>query len=131
MPIGAVLVDRARSVKKEAASQRVEGTTTFAPVVSAQFRCRLFLPGGNESVAPSPPGGDGRTKSVERPQLMWDRRGPELSFDQQVEVTSTELGCAIWKIRGTPEKIRKKRRVIGYLANLERVREGTFEEVGD
>ena len=129
MAIGAVLVDRARALVKEPAAQRVEGTTTMARVPTKTFRCRLFLPGGNESVAPSPPGGDGRVKVIERPQLMWDRKGPLVHFDQEVEVVSNELGTAVWKVAGEPEKIRKKRSVIGYLATLERVREGTFEEL--
>lgn len=136
MALGAVLVDRARLRRKEAAAQRVEGTTRMANVTGPWFRCRLFLPAGNESMAPSPPGGGGRRKVIEVPTLLYAKKdsegGPiELNFDDELEVDSG-LDQAVYKIAQQPEIIRRKGRnsVIGHQVQLQRVREGSFEEVG-
>jgi hypothetical protein len=133
MAITAVMVDRARLLSKEEAGRKVEGTTQMADVVGPWFRARLFLPSAGEQDGPSG-NGTGRKKTVPRPQLMWALRDSEggdveIHFDQKVEVDSTELGRAIWKVNGEPEKIRKKRRVIGHLADLERTSEREFETV--
>lgn len=129
MAIGAVLKDRARVIRKVGASERVEGTTQMRTIKSDWFRVRLFLPGGNESVAPSPPGGDGRVKDIKRPQLMWKSDGETLNFDDQVEVDSPQLGRAVWKVLGSPEPIRRRVNLIGYLANLQKISEGEYEDV--
>lgn len=110
---------------------KVQGTTQMTPVASAWFRARLFLPAGSESDGPAG-NGVGRKKVIDRPQLMYALRDTdgepiEIHFDQKVEVESAELGHAIWKVNGEPEKIRKRRSVIGHLATLEKSTEREFE----
>lgn len=130
MALGAVLVDRARVLRRQAAAQRVEGTTPMVTVGGAWFRARLFLQGGREM--------EGEQASYRRvvpgPQLMYalrdaDGQPIELGFDDRVEVDSPQLGRAVWRVNGEPEKIRKRRAVIGHLATLERVQERQFDPV--
>jgi hypothetical protein len=130
MALGAVLVDRARILDKRAAASRVEGTTPMVQVELPWFRARLFLPGTRES-----DGHDGSYKrAVPGPQLMYGLRDSEgdaieLAFDMKVEVDSVQLGRAVWRVTGDPERMRKKRSVIGHLATLERVLEREFDPV--
>jgi hypothetical protein len=134
MALGSVLVDRARIVSKEAASARIEGTTQMATVTSQWFRARLFLPSAGENDGPSG-NGYGRTKVISRPQLMWGMRDLDgelidVHFDHKIHVVSVQLGEAIWQVDGEPEKIRKRRTVIGHLATLERTTEREFDALG-
>lgn len=134
MAIGAVLVDRARVLRKVGASARVEGTTTLTTVPGAWFRARLFEGTANEFSTPGAPS-TGRVKAVEHPQLMWaihDENGDtiDVNFDDKVEVDSG-LGHAVYQVTRQPEQVRKKPRssIIMHLADLERVREHEFEAI--
>lgn len=131
MAIGAVLVDRARVLSKESAGRKVEGTTQMTPVIGPWFRARLFLPAAGEDDGPSG-NGYGRKRTVARPQLMYALRDTDggdidLHFDHKVEVDSVQLGRAVWEVDGEPEKIRKKRSLIGHLANLTKTTERPFD----
>jgi hypothetical protein len=128
MALGAVLVDRARPVRKRATGEKVEGTTPMAPVHGAWFRCRLTMPKGYEN------GGTQQSarRSRRSPELMYEMRdlaGDDivLRFDEEVIVESAELGTSRWKVNGDPEPLRKKRSVIGWIATLERVDEKQFD----
>jgi hypothetical protein len=130
MAIGAVLVDRARVIERLAAGVKVEGTTMTATSSSAWFRARLFLEGSPERREQGE-----RKKVVATPQLMFamkDENGELISglddsfptavlAKSKVEVNSAQLGRSVWFVTGDPQPIRKKRSVIGWLANLERV----------
>lgn len=139
MALGAVLVDKARLIEKRASSQRVEGTSRMTTVHGPWFKARLILPAGQQDNTP----GDaplmrgiakGRVRSLLSGQLMWalkDENGDlvDVRFDHRVEVVSKELGSGIYLISGDPEKMRKKRSVIGHLATIERAEEREFEEL--
>jgi hypothetical protein len=126
--LGAVLVDRARVVRKQAAAARVEGTTPMVPIAHAWFRARLFLEGAPEREQ------EGMRRATPGPQLLYALRDTDgdaidLHFDDRVEVDSAELGRAMWRVNGEPQPIRKRRSLIGHLATLERVQEGDFAPV--
>lgn len=121
MAIGAVLVDRARKVSRESTGRKVEGTTLMSPTHGGWFRARLFL-----NDAPERDESGERRKVVQTPQLMFaltdEQSEPvRLYAEDKVEVTSNELDAGTYRLTGDPQPIRKKRAVLGYLANLERV----------
>lgn len=131
MALGAALVDRARPIRKRKSAERVEGMTMVRPVSGEWFKARLF------PVA-SPAEEDeqrGRRRALKRPQLMYgvkDAVGDPivLSFDARVEVDSPQLGRSIWRVTGVPQPMRKKRSVIGFLADVEQVDEAESREIG-
>jgi hypothetical protein len=121
--IGAALVDRARTVRREATGQRVEGTSLMAPVFGEWFRARLFL--DMQQYAERDEQGE-RRKVVHTPQLMFGVRdvvggAVAVLAEEEVEVDSPEFGRQVWRVTGDPQPIRKKRAVIGGLVTLERV----------
>ncbi|MET0604402.1 MAG: hypothetical protein ABW167_20620 [Baekduia sp.] len=131
MGLRSVLVDRARLVVKEGTGVKVEGTTLMEPGHGEWFRCRLFLD-MQQYEERSEQGG--RRKRVKTPQVMFgvkDVAGDPLDVraDSELEVDSKEFGRALWQITGDPQPIRKKRRVIGGLVQVERVVETPREGV--
>lgn len=125
MALRAALVDRARIVRRERTGPRVMGTTPLVPVTGSWFRVRLDLPMGPEDTSEQGIGG-GRRKAIKRPQIMYDRidedgEPVELSFTDQLEIESPQLGTAVWRVTATPRPIRKKRSVLGWEVTLERV----------
>jgi hypothetical protein len=141
MALGAVLVDRARIINWQAASSvKVEGSTQFASVKSEWFKARLVLPAAEQDNTPGDAPlmrgiGKGRVRVIQGAQLLFaikDAAGNpiEVHFDAKVEVDSKQLGRAVYRVMGEPEKLRKKRTVIGHLASIERAIEGQFEAVG-
>lgn len=125
MGLAAVLVDRARTIRKEAGA-RVEGRSANVTVEGAWFKARLML--DTAEAQESVDTGRGRRATVPRPQLLYgvgDLEGGTVDVfaSDQIEVFSVELGSAIWRVTGDPQPIRKKRRVIGWQAGLERLHE--------
>lgn len=125
MGLRSALVDRARIVRKQTTGPRVLGTTSVVPTHGSWFRCRLDLPMGPEDTT-EPGLGAGRRSARKRPQVMFDVRDEDggtvaLSFSDQIEIDSPQLGLATWKVTATPRPIRKKRTVIGWEVTLERV----------
>lgn len=140
MALGAVLVDRARLLEMQAASPvKVEGTTQFATVRGNWFKARLFLPAGAQDSTPGDAPlmrgiGKGRIRALDNAQLLIGIRDLEgdlldIHFDMKVEVESLQLGNGIYRIMNEPERIRKKRKVIGFLADIERSNEREFEPI--
>ena len=140
MALGAVLVDRARLLELQAASPvKVEGTTQFATIRGNWFRARLFLPAGPQDSTPGDAPlmrgiGKGRIRAINNAQLLLGFRDLEgnpidIHFDMKVEVESAQLGNGIYRVMNQPEAIRKKRRVIGYLADIEKSNEREFEPI--
>lgn len=123
MGLVGVLVDRARLVTNTSTGQKVEGTTLMTEGHGEWFKCRLFL---DMQQYPERTEQGGRRKRVKTPQVMFgvkDLQGDPLDVrgDQQIEVESKEYGRAMWQITADPQPIRKKRRVIGGLVEVERV----------
>lgn len=140
MALGAVLVDRARLLELQAASPvKIEGTTQFATVRGNWFKARLFQPAGPQDSTPGDAPlmrgiGKGRIRSLDDSQLLLgirDLQGEliEIHFDMKVEVRSVQLGNGIYRVMNEPERIRKKRKVIGYLAAIEKSHEREFEPI--
>lgn len=121
MALTSALKDRARTIRREAAGVRVQGMTPRAPTSSQWFKARLELPANSEQTDAQ----GGRRKQVKRPTLMLgvkdlDRNPVVIKAEEQIEVDSEELGRAIWRVSGDPQPIRKKKRLIGWQATLER-----------
>jgi hypothetical protein len=130
MSLAAVCVDRARIIVKEAGGPRKEGKTSFVQVPGQWFKCRLFLEGTTDTEDPQA----GRWSSQSTQQLIClprDLDGNPLVFraDRALDVLSKELGRAVWRLAGEPEPLRKKRRVIGYLAQVSRVVEREYDDI--
>jgi hypothetical protein len=135
MALGSVLVDRARLVQLQAASPtKVEGSTQFVTVTpGAWFKARLFLPGAEQNESPTTEA-KGRTRVINSAQLLFATKDLEgvlldVRFDAKVEVQSAQFGTATYRVMNDPEKIRKKRSVIGHLANVEKAVERQFEPI--
>ena len=123
-------MDRARVLRKVAGPMKVEGRRLHQTVEGEWFRCRLFLEGATEDQD----AGWGRRKTVARPQMMCGVRDVagnaiEIRASDEILITSPELGEARWKVNGDPQPIRKKRPVIGFLVELERLHEPERETV--
>lgn len=134
MAFGSVLVDRARVLELQAASPvKVEGSTQFATVRGSWFKCRLFLPGANQDITPATEA-KGRVRVINNAQLMFGKRDLDgepldVRFDMKLEVRSDQFGTLVYRVMDDPEKIRKKRSVLGYLANIEQAVERQFEPI--
>ena len=134
MALASVLVDRARVIELQAASTRkVEGSTQFASIKGPWFKARLFLPGSDQDQTPT---GDakGRIRTIQAAQLMFGKKDLDggllaVHFDAKVEVKSDQFGTLVYRVMNEPEKIRKRRTVIGYLANIEKAVEREFEPI--
>jgi hypothetical protein len=121
------LVDRARRVVDTPTPVRVEGTTQFATLNEAWFKCRF-------TYMPAPDSDDtqgGRRRSPRTGQFMCamkDSDGNALAIiaSDRLEVDSKELGQAIFEVTGDPEPIRKKRRMLGWMGTVTRVDEHEF-----
>lgn len=125
MGIRTAMVDRARIVRKELTGTRTMGTSPVVPTHGAWFKCRLDVPFGDEDAAEQGIGA-GRRSAMKRPTVMYDVQDENgdpvvLSFTDELEVESAQLGRAQWRVTTTPRPIRKKRTVIGYETRLARV----------
>jgi hypothetical protein len=126
MSLRSAMVDRARALAAVQTNYRVQGMTVVEATVGPWFRCRLTLPEAN--VDASRP----RRRAVINPTLLYgtkDTAGEPvtLTVDTRVEVDSPELGRAVWAVVSEPSPLRRKRRVIGYEAHIERVEENESE----
>lgn len=128
MSFQSALVDQARRVVNTPTGQRVEGTTQFETYHYPWFKCRMMP-------SPAPEGGDpqgGRVRVPHPAQIMCGMRDQDgstltISAADQLEINSRELGRAIWQVTSDGEPIRKKRKMLGWMATLTRVEEHGFE----
>jgi len=109
---------------------RVEGTTTFTPVAEQWFRCRLFLTDSPDVIDPQA----GRFRNKSSPQVLavlrdFDGRTLHFHGDQRAEIRSRQFGKAVWRMAGEPQPLRRRRRVIGWLLNTERVIEREYDDL--
>lgn len=110
-------------------AQRVEGTTIFVTVHDPWFRCRI-------TVEPAPEADDaqaGRRRTPKPAQMMCglkdqDGNPLEIRSADRLEIISNQLGRAIFELTSDGEPIRKKRKMLGWMANITRVEEHPFEE---
>lgn len=127
MSLNAALVDRARRLVDTPTPQRVEGTTQFQTLTYPWFRVRLTL-----SPAPESDDAQGARRRVPRPGSLLvglkdaDGNLNAVNADDRLEVDSKQLGRAIYQVTGDGEPIRKKRKLIGWMATVTRVEEHPF-----
>lgn len=129
MALNAALVDKARTVRKEAASVRVGGRTQLEPTTSQWFKARLFLP----SAGASPDNLDqegGRRRQIKQPMLLvskkdFDRELVAILPEEKIDVDSRELGRATWQVVGSPEPLRRRRSILGWYLQLRKTTEPT------
>jgi hypothetical protein len=130
MSILHVCVDRGRLLVREPSVVRVEGSTTFVAIAGPWFRCRLFYEGAPSEADPQ----GGHWRDVSNPQVLAPMKaldGSRIEFrsDYRLHVHSRELGHAVWRMTGDPEPLRKRRRIIGWLATVERVIEPIYDDL--
>jgi len=120
------LVDRARVVRAEATATKVDGRTQYAQVPGEWFKARFIQAsidgesGGNENA--------GRVRVPRTPQLLcglFDVAGGVIVIhaDDMVEIDSPQLGQAMYHVNGEPQPLRKRVKMLGWLANLTHVEE--------
>lgn len=115
--------------------ERVEGRSTFEPVPQQWFRCRLSIIEGSKTGAP--PRSDAalafRSKLLSGQLLCItvDLDDNPLVFrnDQRLDISSVQLGRAIWRNENEPQPLRKKRKLIGWTLSVERVIEREFDDL--
>jgi hypothetical protein len=132
------LKDRARSIQSLPTETRVEGKTVMANDVlwGDWFKARLSEQSRRETTD-----GGGTWRTVKNPSLLFgvkdtygqtlldtDEGGSLLKARDRVEVDSVQLGRAVYELTGDPQPIRKKRRLIGFEAPLQRVDRQPHEE---
>lgn len=123
MSLNSALVDRARIIRRVAAPVKVEGRTQFTDMTGEWFRARLELRRDSKRRDPGT-----RSSAVRTPVLMCgvrDLRGSQVDFrlGDRIEVSSTELGDALYEVASAPEPMRKKKRLLGFELPLRRIQE--------
>jgi hypothetical protein len=107
---------------------RVEGTTQFETLHYPWFKCRFTY-----NAAPDANDTSGGVRRVPRTGQMMcglkDQDGNELAINasDRLEVNSRELGQAVFEITSDGEPIRKKKKMLGWMATVTRVEEHPFE----
>jgi hypothetical protein len=125
--LNSALVDRARRVSDTPTGEKVEGTTTFQTLHGPWFKVRLTL-------APAPESDDPQAarRRVPHPGTILcgvkdaDGGVVTVSAADRLWVDSKELGGALYEITSDGEPIRKKRKLIGWMANITRLEEHSF-----
>lgn len=130
MSLQSALVDRARRVVDTPTGVRVEGTTQFETYYQPWFKCRLTLNASPESDDTQ----QGRKRVARPAQMMCGMKDKDgnllvINASDRLEVDSKELGRAVYEITSDGEPIRKKRKMLGWMATLTRVEEHPFTPV--
>jgi hypothetical protein len=126
--LNAALVDRARRVTETPTGEKVEGTTIFRTLNGPWFKVRLQLSPAPESDDPQA----GRRRVPHPGTILcgvkdFDGGVVTISAADRLWVNSKQLGDALYEITSDGEPIRKKRKLIGWMANITRVEEHPFE----
>lgn len=129
MALTGALVDQARRVVNTPTPNRVEGTTRFETLHEPWFKCRFTY-----NAAPDADDAQGgRRRTPRTGTIMCGRKDKdgnalELNSSDRLEVNSKQLGRAVFELTSDGEPIRKKRRLLGWTANVTRVEEHEFQE---
>lgn len=130
MSLNAALVDRARRIVDTPLAEKVEGTTQFTTLSYSWFKCRITYGAAPESDDPQ-----AARRRVPRPATLLcgvkDLDGNLLVINatDRLEMDSKQLGQAVFEVTSDGEPIRKKKKLIGWMANLTRVEEHEFVPV--
>jgi hypothetical protein len=122
MSLRAIMVDRARVVRREKSGAKVEGSSAFGDVKSEWIRARLDVQ-SRDRTSSQAAGGRPATESAQLILPMRDLAGGlvDVTADDRVEVKSRELGEHTFVVDGDPLPLRKRRTMIGYTLRLRRV----------
>lgn len=129
MSLSAVLVDRARLLRKGAQPLKVEGRTQFVDTEPGTwFACRLSLPTAPESYDPATV----RKRVVIVPTILYDLEDDQdnevlLNASDMLEIESDDLGNATWQVTANPEPLRRREGLVGWQVALRRVQSVEFE----
>lgn len=121
MAVGSATPHRAR-VRRESAQGRVEGRVTTRPAFSKSFRCRFTPASESEQRDQS---GVRRQRS---PTLFFSRLAirssgaAPLRASDRVEVTHDGV-VTLYEVQGDPKPVQKRRSVIAYVAQIQKVRD--------
>lgn len=121
MALGAALVDRARTYRKQRTGQNVEGGHVKGTVISPWFRCRY------EEGAEAEQKTEGKPRRVRESSMMVGRTDVTgqplvLKAADEVEILRRDGSTFRMEIVGNPEEIRKRVAVIGQTARLRKVK---------
>jgi hypothetical protein len=121
------LVDRARQVSETPTGEKVEGSTIFQTSNGPWFKVRLTM-----SPAPEADDPQAGRRRVPHPGTILcgvkdaDGGAVTISSADRLWVNSKELGDALYEITSDGEPIRKRRKLIGWMANITRLEEHPF-----
>lgn len=112
---------------RQPTSQRVEGTTQFDTIYEPWFKCRW-------TYNPAPDGDDpqqGRRRTPRTGTFMCALRDTDgntldIRSADRIELNSPQLGRATFELTSDGEPIRKKRRMLGWMATATRIEEHEF-----
>jgi hypothetical protein len=129
MAFRGALVDRCYKQAKVGDTRIVQGQRIYRPLEQAVIRCRLEPPGGAESTS------GGQTTADRRTSLLLDRKDADhnlvdLNASEKLRIVSRELGDGVWQVDGEPKALRKKRRIIGWEANVRQLDEDPNPRTG-
>ncbi len=134
MALTAVLVDRARILRRVPSQVKVEGRTIVAPdLKGAWFRIRMDVQADSKSKEPTE---GGMPRVVRQPRFICgvkdsEGRALDLKATDRLEVRlSGESWTNVYEFTGDPAPLRKRRRVIGYEGTLKRVEEHPMDPTG-
>ena len=112
MSYRSVLVDKARAITYTRGTRGIEGESLKITTYGKWFSARL-VPAGSKEVRAN----NRSSHETKETQLLY-AVGGSLHINDKVEVTSRELGTAVWIVMGEPQPVRKKRVLLGYIATI-------------
>lgn len=117
------LVDFARVRRLSVVGPRVEGASQTAVDFGDWFPARLVVGDAAESVDPQ----GGQRRVVVSGELI-AAPGVDISAADEIEVSSSTLGSAVWRVVGAPAVIRTRSRARVVTVPLRRTEEATTPE---
>jgi hypothetical protein len=120
MALGAATPDRAVIVRKTRTGARVDGQYIDAEAFGPVFRCRFRPETESESRDEAK---IRKAKPATMTVLARDASGGPVGIrgDDQIEIRSSQWGTMRFEVRGAPRPIRKRRAIIGWSVELQRV----------
>ena len=127
MALRSALVDQGYLHRGVKTAKKVGGRSLFKETEGPMFRVRLDVSATPQSTT------DGMIREVISPRLLTgksDSEGNPLEFKSSdvIRVISGQLGEELWEVQGDPEPLRKRRSLIGWQLNIQRIKEQSPEE---